>query len=448
MAQTQKIQIPNDRFNSGIHDFQLDVMREFDRGRRLFYLRWHRKSRKTTLAINLLIREAILNPKSVYDYVGPTYKQSKGIIWRDPNMLFSYLPPEHIDAVGWEKNESELFIRFRNGSLIQVKGGDDPDSLRGPDVRGVVLDEWALMKLEIWHEIYRPIIAQGGGRWSMFIFTPKGMNHAFEMEQFAKASKDWYTSALPASKSGLIPEDELIKARAELPTAIYDQEFEVSYITDEERVLISSRMLEDLGIYPERPHQKHCRVIACDPSMGGDECVIYAGEDYDIIGEKILHERNTMVIVGEIAIMCEKWGTNEVVVDVIGLGQGIADRLDEIGKNVHRFNSAEKAIDFSHFTNCRSEAWWLTMKAVETHTPNVIQDLELRRQLSAVRYKTVDSNGKIKLDPKDDTKKLLGRSPDRADTYVMMVWAMTQVDPIDPRQVSDKYDFSFDPMAA
>jgi hypothetical protein len=51
------------------------------------------------------------------------------------------------------------------------------------------------------------------------------------------------------------------------------------------------------------------------------------------------------------------------------------------------------------------------------------KDEELRRQLSSVRYKVVNSNGKIQLEPKDETKKRLKRSPDRADAFVYGVWA-------------------------
>lgn len=154
------------------------VLQDFDdKIVRFFLLNWHRRARKTTLALNLLIKEACTNSKSRYGYLTSTYKAAKNIVWRDPNMLKRYVPKEVVKKF----NESELYVEFKNGSILSLHGSDDPDSLRGLDFRGVVIDEWALVKEIVWNEILRPIIAQNKERWAMFIFTPKGMNHAYHM---------------------------------------------------------------------------------------------------------------------------------------------------------------------------------------------------------------------------------------------------------------------------
>lgn len=387
-------------------------------------LNWHRRARKTTFGLNLLIREAFKHPKSVYGYIGPTYTQAKAIIWRDPNMFHRYLPEEIIKR----KNESELYVELINGSIIAIKGADNPDSIRGQDYAGVFIDEWPLMKGIVWEEILRPIIAQDKKRWAMFAFTPKGQNFVYDYWLKADHWADWYKSFLPVSKSKMIDEVELEKAKREMPEELFNQEFECSFLADDQNTLISAKAVENLKNVHK--HEREIRkIVSCDPSQGGDECVIYAFENTAIKEMKIVNTKDTMQIVGEIAVMMNKHNTRTCAVDSIGIGAGIYDRLREMGKHVIGINSAERASDEVKFYNRRAEMWWYLMELIKEGRVAYPEDPELRRELSFVKYRVVNSNGKILLEPKDETKELLGRSPDRADAFVYGVWALQQATP-------------------
>jgi hypothetical protein len=65
--------------------------------------------------------------------------------------------------------------------MIRLYGADNPDALRGPYLDGVVLDEFADMKPEVWHEVIRPMLADRRG-WATFIGKPKGKNELRERE--------------------------------------------------------------------------------------------------------------------------------------------------------------------------------------------------------------------------------------------------------------------------
>jgi hypothetical protein len=420
------IAIPVSRFTANIYDWQLDALREFDKGqKRFFLLKCHRRARKTSLLLNVLIRECVRNPKSVYMYIGPTYRQAKNIVWRDPNMLMSFLPDKA--NLRWESNETELFIKFANGSILTIKGGDDPDSLRGIDVKGVGIDEWALMKKQIWQEILRPVIAQDPSRWAMFAFTPKGVTHATEMEKQSKDWPDWYFVKLQASKSGIISKAELDKAKRELPPWLYEQEFECADITDEEMVLITSRMLEELShVVHYSPAKK--KIVSCDPdcSIAGDECVIYAFENNKVIDEDIFHERDTDKIAFRVDLMCDKHDTPDVIVDSIGVGAGVYSRLlSKKNRNVQSFDSRESAANSDRFENRRAEAWWTVMEKIVNKEADYPEDLTLRQDLTSVRLKPAAK--KIQLELKTDTKRRLGRSPDRGDAFVMGLYGLDYV---------------------
>ena len=82
-------------------------------------------------------------------------------------MLFNIIPNELVSEI----NQTDLVVKFKNGSLYQLKGSDDPDALRGPNPFGVVFDEFDTQKQEGWG-VVEPIIRANGG-WVWFIGTPQ-----------------------------------------------------------------------------------------------------------------------------------------------------------------------------------------------------------------------------------------------------------------------------------
>lgn len=203
--------------------------------------------------------------------------------------------------------------------------------------------------------------------------------------------------------------------------------------------LITSAMLNKLKdkiIYPKAIK----RIVSCDPSLGGDDCPIQEIENGKVIDEKVLHERDPMKIAGEIITMGNKWMTPYYVIDYSGgLGEAIAARIREVKPSaiMYSINSAERAADEERFTNVRAEMYWYAMTQIQDCMIPFPEDEELRRQLVAIRFKVVNSNGKIQLEPKDETKKRLGRSPDEADAFVMGLYRIKDTEPI---EFKDRWD--------
>lgn len=168
------------------------------------------------------------------------------------------------------------------------------------------------------------------------------------------------------------------------------------------------------------------RIIACDVSrFGDDETVIYYMEDTDIKEKIIFGQKDTMYTAGQIHIFAQKKHPDLIGIDEIGVGAGVTDRLIEMGNNVLPINSAKSGSDKSKYYNLRSEMWW---DAGEQFARGDIKlsrrddDAELRRQLTAPTYEI--RNGKIKIEEKGKIKERLGRSPDRADTYIMGLYTL------------------------
>jgi hypothetical protein len=405
--------------------WQLDFLKKFDNNKFNFaMLNWHRRAMKTTMSLNLLIREAVRNPKSSFYYIGPTYKQAKSITWLDPQMLPRYLPRPYIKR----KNESDLLIEFKNDTIFRLLGGDDPDTIRGTNGQGYIIDEWSVFSdPDIWPAIIRPIltrkISQGERAWCIFTFTPRGRNHTYNMWNDCENWDGWYKSILTVEDSKLMGEKELKQAQKEMTPALFRQEYYCDFIADDERVVIPYDTIIDLNrnVYTDDDPRIF---VVCDPSGGGDECPIFVFRGTELIDQKILiGERNPMVVTGEIVNMTVKYQTPDIVIDANGLGEGIAFRLKEQGKNVIMLRGQHRIKDDERYLNQRAEMYFYTLHRMVQHKIHPIEDRKIINQLTAVRYEP-SSSGKIKLEPKDALKKRFGQSPDRSDCYVMGIYGL------------------------
>lgn len=264
------------------------------------------------------------------------------------------------------------------------------------------------------------VIANAGEHWMKPLWKDKRLDDSELIEATT------YDNASNLPKDFLDSLKTLEKTKPEMYKQFVLNDWSVS---QDQFVVIKPELIESLkGIRHHNPIVK--RIISCDPATGGDECVIYVMENTRIIDQRILHFNDSMKIVGELILLSNKWKTDQIAVDSIGIGKPICDRLRELGKRVIYIDSAESADDEARFTNRRAEMWWYLMEQMQAGEVSHFEDIELKKQLGAVRYKVVDSNGKIKLQPKDETRKLLGQSPDKGDAFVYGVWATKDAQPV------------------
>jgi hypothetical protein len=190
----------------------------------------HRRAGKTIAAINDLVGRA-LNTMKVYAsahppqyaYIAPFYAMAKRI-------AFDYLV-RYTDQPGMRVsvNIAELTVVLHNGAKIMLFGADKPDALRGIYLDGAVIDEPAIMRPRVFTEVLRPLLADRIG-WCIFIGTPNGKNEFWRLREEARMNPDkWFLMTLPASASGLLPQEELDDARRIMSDDEYAQEFECSF---------------------------------------------------------------------------------------------------------------------------------------------------------------------------------------------------------------------------
>jgi len=139
---------------------------------------------------------------------------------------------------------------------------------------------------------------------------------------------------------------------------------------------------------------------------------------------------NLMDVCGRIAAKIATLNPSQVNIDAIGIGAGVVDRLQELGfDRVNGVNVASSARKPERFQNLRVEGWWNLREWI--HDNAVLpRDGDLLRDLSAIRVDGYTSRGQLRLEPKELTKKRLGRSPDRGDALMLALLPAEELVPL------------------
>lgn len=154
-----------------------------------------RRFGKTILGVREVIKGAIEDP-GVYYWIGPNYPEiTNSRAWPILKELASQLNEV---MPGIEIRESDRMAKFPNGSEIWIKSAVDPDSLRGGGPKGIVLDEYAQHREDLWIDILRPALMDHQG-WAIFIGTPRGKNWAYRLFESAKVWQGWECWSMPTA---------------------------------------------------------------------------------------------------------------------------------------------------------------------------------------------------------------------------------------------------------
>lgn len=169
------------------------------------------------------------------------------------------------------------------------------------------------------------------------------------------------------------------------------------------------------------------RAIGCDVArFGDDDTVIYGNEGGKIIKEKLSSHQRLPATASDCLIMAREIQASIIVVDGDGLGQGVVDDLWQMRGDIDvvEVHGNAKSED-EQYQNQRAEMWFYAKEQAENGRVSIPNDRLLIDELKEVQY-FINSKGKIQLEAKEDLKERLGRSPDRADAWVLSVWGLKQ----------------------
>jgi len=298
---------------------------------------------KTQLSKISIIRKAG-KPKQLIWYVAPTYGMARSILWDE---LKDAIPRGWIASI----NETRMTIRLHNGTRIELKGADKPDTLRGVGLHHLIIDEAQDIKEETWTKVLRPTLASTLGD-ALIIGTPKSFNWLYDLYMLGQRGETyidkkgrrrlnpWKSWQFPTITSPFIPEEEIAAARGDMDEKSFRQEFEASFETMSGRVYYAFDRNVHVGDYPFNPklpiwigqdfNIDPMSSVIMQPQPNGevwivDECILYGSntqETADELGRRYFKH------MGQITFFPDPAGANR---STKGRGESDLDILREAG---------------------------------------------------------------------------------------------------------------------
>ena len=379
----------------------------------------HRRFGKTVGCINELLKKAATNSKRApqYAYIAPFRNQAKRIAW---NYLLYYtgnVPDRKV-------NSGDLYVelpsRYKNspGARIYVMGADYPDALRGMYLDGVVLDEYAQMRPELYGEVIVPALADRNG-FAFFIGTPKGQNAFYERYLTALKDESYFTCCYRADETGIIPADKLEEMKREMTDAEIRQELLCDFSASASNIVIPIDLVTEAAGRNITEDENAVSIMGVDVArFGDDDTIITHRKGLACMPQIKLHGLNTMEVASAVAAHYWRIKPDAIIVDAGAMGAGVIDRLRQMGMpNVMEVNFGGSAIDSVRYANIRAEMYFKILEWLK-HGGAIPNDTDLKSELTVTEYKYTQA-GKIILQPKEKIKELTGRSPDRADSLAL-----------------------------
>ena len=391
----------------------------------------HRQMGKTVCAVNHLLKQAcMLNlPNGRYFYVAPFLKQAEMLVW-DYFKRFTAPLAAMPTASGQIKNllqinEAKLSLRLPNGAVVRVLGADNPDAMRGTYADGIVLDEYAQIKPNVFNEIIRPMLTSRKG-WCVFLGTPKVQDQFYDVychaakEFAANPHGEWWAGMYRADQTGIIAQDELARIQTETPENLFRQEYLCDFTASRTDVLIPIDLVlaAQKRFYNEYDLRGAPKILGVDPArFGDDRSVIIRRQGLQSFAPRVLAKLDNVQLAGLVAQEIKDFRPDAVFVDA-GQGAGVIDVLRSLGYEVTEVPFGGAPLQAGRYRNKRAELWGEMAEWIRHGGALPEQETTPANELASAVY-DFDEAGKMRLEAKDKIKARLGKSPDLADALAL-----------------------------
>lgn len=181
----------------------------------------HRRAGKSVSEFNELLKRALENervtPPPRYAYVGPSFAQTKDLIWGYAKQYAGAIP-------GVQFSESDLKVTLPNGASIQLYGGSAAyERMRGLYFDGIVLDEFPLLNPAVFSTVVRPCLADYRG-FAIISGTSNGDDHFHELKKKNEGDPDWDIIIVPVTQTDALHPDEVREMTKDMSPEEYGRE--------------------------------------------------------------------------------------------------------------------------------------------------------------------------------------------------------------------------------
>ncbi len=235
--------------------YQQPVLHAVANGTRFACLAWHRRAGKDLAMIHLAAHHA-QRRVGLHLHMAPLANQSRRAYWlgRTKDGV-SFMDSAFPRAIRKATHEADMRIELKNGSIFQLAGSDNYESLLSTNPVWITFSEYALSDPRAWQYL-SPILMENDGV-AVFISTPRGRNHFYKLMQAAKEDPAWFAQTLTVDDTGVMSAEALDMARKILADeGLFRQEYYCSFEAGDAATYYGGIIdkLEDDGKITHIPH--------------------------------------------------------------------------------------------------------------------------------------------------------------------------------------------------
>ena len=400
---------------------QSSVLKALEDGERRIAIRSGHGVGKSTLLAWVLLWWISTRPGAVIPCTAPTAHQLEDILWGEVVRWHKAMGEPLRSLLTVTKNS----VRHKSApqgwfAAARTSRRDNPEALQGfhGEHLAFLIDEASGVAEEVFE------VAEGAlstpGALVILAGNPTRLDGTF-YRAFHGEREHWATFHFPSHKSPLVSTEyaKHMAARYGESSDIYRVRVEGEFPLCEADTLIALPLVE--AAIERAPHKKEVPPLVYGVDVarfGDDETVILKRRGDHVLSIEALRDLDTMAVAGLIAASARAEKPSLIFIDVIGVGAGVADRLLELGLPIYQVNVARRAAEPERFDDLRSELWWRTREWLESGAPSLPPDEELAAQLTTIKY-SLTSNGRVRVESKQERKKRGLKSPDRGDALMM-----------------------------
>ena len=428
---------------TSLADYQAAVLDEPVKHRRVAVRSLHGAGKTTTEALAALWF-AVTRDFAGVDWKAPltagAWRQLERYLWPEIHLWARRLRWDLIGR-GPFSERSELLalsLNLRHGSAFAV-ASSDPGLIEGAHAESLLFgfDESKSIAPDIW-DAAEGALAGPGEVFALATSTPgEPSGRFFEIHARRPGLEDWrprHVTLADALAAGRVSDGWAVQRARQWGegSAIYQNRVLGEFAASDEDSIIPLAWVEAAAERWRAWREADADFgdvthVGVDVARSGTDKTVLALRHGDVISELRRYQlSDTMQTTGYVAAVLRAHPQARAVVDVIGVGAGVVDRLREQGfRQTVPFNASERSTrkDRSgelEFLNARSAAWWSLREALDPAYGPVLalpDDDDLIGDLTAPHY-SVTSAGKIQVESKDEIRKRLGRSTDSGDAVV------------------------------
>jgi len=409
---------------------------------------------KTTIASWIVLWAVLVFDDCKVPTTASAWRQLTKYLWPEIHKWGVRLRWDKIHRKPFDPRTELMTLSIKRGASCEAfaLASDRAELIEGAHAEHLiyVFDEAKTIGEETWDAAEGAFAS--GDCYALAISTPgEPQGRFYDIHRHATGYEDWWTRHVTleeAIKSGRVNRDWAEKRKRQWgeTSAAYQNRVMGEFASSEEDGVIPLAWVEaanarwlkwaDAGKVLEPP----MTAVGVDVARSGsDKTTMAPRYDNIITTVKVWSGKDTMYTVGRVHEVLKKYG-GMAVVDVIGLGAGVYDRLREMKDEVLAFNAGERTnvkdkAEVLGFVDKRSASWWMLRELLDPDGGELIAlppDAELKMAMGKVKQEelsltgeltaphwTETSNGRIRVESKKQIKKRLKRSTDLADAIIM-----------------------------